>query len=658
MKGWRRWLATVLLLALTLPEAVSAAPRPRRKPAPPARPVVAAPVLAPVRLARPTMASPTAAVKKTELEEWQQKKAKANYEQEQAKLLALYAGAGDSRAAFAIDKGLAVTPAPRMQEYLQLLTDELLGCWKAPRPPVKIVVVARADPFLRAYGSGLIEISTGSLKGVYSTDVLAFLVAHELAHILKEDEVRREGVSKTLVNMLTVATTGAMYANEVVVSDNGQGPAIGFRKDFGSADLMIATYGGQAVIGDVFKQVWGAKQEFTADRLAFDLVNCVSRDAVTAVDRGMEALHKAERPPLDKIKQAAALAALYIGQQVLKPKAGDSDWLQLAKLAALVGMMGSSNAIADAIAKSVDAKMSPTQRIEELNEYLDKVYGPQRPAGAGDTDPELGGLQKEAAWTELNALVEGNRPLDEMIATAMAPRAALATKPATQAAAPASGAPAGAGKPAAGAAKPGDTAPPPEVKPITLDGLLAVQGHYRTDPRLPNSYRVMGMVTMLKGDRRTARGLFESGARYDWASRDHMLNAGALQAGDGDGTALDELVNKAETRLGKAPGVLPLKVWRAVVGGDVVKAETLSAECLSKGGFELYQTCTASLAWDPLCAPRSPEGKAKMEEAVLSKEVEGLFSLTGMVGKVLGSKSKAETRCAAAANVAAKDDDQ
>jgi hypothetical protein len=609
----RRAVAALAALSLVVsPIAAEAAKkRPGKKPTTVSAPAAPPPeVLKPIALAAPTLPASLTPRKRTDLEDLAKKKAKERYDESQAKFLNAYDITGDRREAFAVDKSLLVTPAPRMEQYMQLLADELMHCWSGSRPPVKILVVATAAPSLRAYGSGVIEISTGTIKSAQNTDVLAFMLAHEMAHILKQDEARRNELVDMLLAAVNLGSSGMVYANEIVVQKKGgNGPRISFRQEFGSSGMLVAGYAGETLVSDVFRQLMAAQQEFGADRLALDLVVCTRRDPDMGYNQGMGILHQSESMPLDKVRWAARLVASEIARELLDAKAKDSTVVKLVKMLGVVGSQGALDQIAKAIEKLVENKISPAERIKELDEYAKKVYG-----GIPDLDDTedamFDSLRRERSWTELTKVVDGNDLLARKFAEAGAQR------------------------------QPGTL---PQIALADLQPALAT---FHTDPRLPESYRMAAVVASIRGDTAGGRAMMTQGADMSWATRDHLLANGVMQARAGDAAGLARTIAHAKARMGNVPQVLPLQVWEAVVLNKPAEIEKLSAQCLIKGGLELYSTCTWPLGYDPMCAPKTDEGKEALKAAAAQEKAKVMLSLSSVLG--IKKQFDANARCAAA----------
>lgn len=174
-----------------------------------------------------------------------------------------------------------IFPPGASQAYLQSLVDVLQNQWSHPSPPVTVHLASSFFPpseyHAVASADDTIVVHVGLLEQAEVEDELAFVLAHELAHVLlghmghKDflEETRRSsevalqlarlGGTISAIDFDAVRDSGEINIDEVEVRER-QGKAL---------DLYD---GYHDVMEDVFMPHWSRRHEDEADLLAIDLI--------------------------------------------------------------------------------------------------------------------------------------------------------------------------------------------------------------------------------------------------------------------------------------------------------------------------------------------------------------------------------------------------
>lgn len=549
------------------------------------------PVLADVALP-PPVAVTMKARKTTELADLLKTRLSYDFDAAQMKLLTRYDLPADKRDAYAIDNDFYRLESPRFQHYLSAISDRLLRCWSGKRPPVHIIITSRAEYSAFAYDSGVIQISAGLLDNLSTTDEVAFALAHEIAHVLLEHGAKRDALAKTIEKGAGLLTSAIIIGRETQVNDQGGKLNFGVRSNFGSTGVLLSGYSLQSLSADAIVPLRGAKQEFEADRFAYDLVVCAGF-RTTAAPSVIGMLGKAEIPNLDGLALAAQLAGQYLTGKVIQPKDDDDIGSQLLSFGTRLVVGTAFNAGVEGLRKKIEKSMGGAKRGAELEEYIGKFY---EPIGVETFDQDNGyaQLKKDPYWRSIMEVTSQIGKFDER------------TRAAQIAAGP--------GKPIA----------------VPSDLLTIIGAGFRPDPRVPRSYYVAGYAAAARSDEGGAGSAWEIGSRQSMAFRELLLLAGRSQYNRNDVAALRNTIDRGHQRIGNVPEMLQLDVRLAVLQKDSVQAEKTAARCLSKGGEGLYVRCVEPLGYDPVCAPRTEEAKPDIEAAKLERRANSLINLPGL----------------------------
>ena len=595
MIGWRALVAGIAAIALTLPTPIDAAPK-RRAPRAPKVVVPAGPVILPDVALPPAYSGVPAPKKATDLSNLITKRAKYDYNATQAKLLARYDTPPDKRHAYAIDHNFTVIEAPRVTNYLQQVANRLMACWKGPVPPIRIMVTGSSTPSAYANDGGLIRISAGLLDQVNTTHELAFVLAHEIAHVLYEHQAKRESLQRAIKTGIGVLSSATILARETQFRTVGGKFDIALRSEFGSTGYLLSGYATQSFMDEAIIPFRVADQEFEADRLAYDLAMC-ARFYPAAVDQAVLVLGTAERPNLEALKFVAAIGAKYIAEVLVKTK--KDDLLSMLKQAGAHLAIGlAMDKVIDGIAGEIEKSMGGTKRAKKLEEYRTRNYDAP-PDALPPTDVALIQLKADPYWQSLYGVVKEVSLIDGRI------RAMQRV--------------AGPGRPI------------PDPKP---EFWMTWSTMSQVDRRVPQTYYFLAMRRYAEGSALQARQMWDDGSRLHWGYRDMLAKTGSAHFAAADTGALQRTTDLARQRLGNVPEILPLDARLAVLNKDAVGAEKIAAKCLTQGGDELYYQCVAPMGYDPVCNPRTEEGKVALKAAVLSRQANTFLNLPGIAATI------------------------
>ncbi|MFD2403867.1 M48 family metalloprotease [Novosphingobium soli] len=527
-----------------------------------------------------------------------------DFASEQDKALARYDLPPDKRYSYAIDHNLWVTEASRFERYVGLISNRLLTCWKGSVPPIRIVIDGHAEPMAFAHDSGVIRLSVGLLNEAENTDALAFTVAHEIAHVLYEHQAKRSRLKSTIERGFGALSSLIIIGRELQIESGSNKLDIRFRSEFGSTGLLLSGYSIQSLSNDAIVPFRRAGQEFEADRLAYDLVNCAKFSA-SGADAAVLLLGKAEQPDLRALAFAARLGAAYLTSQVVKTKDDDDLGSKLMALAAGWAINQTLDGVVKTLAAELAKAMGGEKRAAKLADYVKKSYAARADA-MPLADTRLSELRQDPYWISLVQSAKRASAIDEQA------RSALLTVPVGQ--------------------------PLPDLSAAQTFSAGTI-----VDPRLPVSYAQYSGSRYAAGDFATQRQALKAGSRLKWGYRDLLIDAGKADYAARDVAALQATLGVGRERLGNVPELLPLDVRVALLRDDAEGAEKLAATCLEKGGDGLYAQCALPMGYDPACNPRTEGGKARLQQAVAARSTGKLLDLPALIN--LAQQSSPFLRC-------------
>lgn len=292
--------------------------------------------------------------------------------------------------------------APRLVEYTESILAELIAVSPIPAPEISVHILA--DPNFGAFvtPSNEIYVNLGSFHVAERQDELAFMLAHELAHILLRHDAREEIVTRH-TNYVDQAAGVAFMASGLLSTRFVEGP--NGQKQIGSTaesreqarNVQIAAEAAQQTLNfvgrDVVDSAWSRRQEDEADLLGVDLmIKAGYGTAGPQVTFGkMQALYdRGEQAPLILEQDFAALADAAAQSETLDDLAAQGINIGLGVLARVGAEMR------DLLSQS---HANPETRRGYVNAYLRREYArgadPNVRAGFLDADGAMLAAGKE-----------------------------------------------------------------------------------------------------------------------------------------------------------------------------------------------------------------------------------------------------------------------
>ncbi len=162
-------------------------------------------------------------------------------------------------------------PMPEAQAYVEAIRDRLLPQWPYPgteRPSVEIT--ANTAYGAEALADNTIQLPLGVLQQARTEDEVAFVVGHELGHLLMRHQARRQDQLNRAETGVKVA--GALAAVAAVKIRGTAGAVSQHTKEV----IGGATLGGHMALAEVLTTLidpgWSRRQEEQADLIGIDLM--------------------------------------------------------------------------------------------------------------------------------------------------------------------------------------------------------------------------------------------------------------------------------------------------------------------------------------------------------------------------------------------------
>lgn len=152
------------------------------------------------------------------------------------------------------------------QQAIQALVDELRLCVDIPYE-VTVKVSARDDINAGVFPGGLMVVFSGLLDAVKSENGLAFVLAHELAHLKNRDHLRAMGRGVVLMSLAYGATGSSGLANSLVpwLSELGMAQHSQGRESQADAlalNILYCHYGHVGGAGELFEHLLSKGKQF------------------------------------------------------------------------------------------------------------------------------------------------------------------------------------------------------------------------------------------------------------------------------------------------------------------------------------------------------------------------------------------------------------
>jgi predicted Zn-dependent protease len=280
--------------------------------------------------------------------------------------------------------GLRTVRAPELVAYLNTIVDRLLSKSRVPHVPVRLVIAAEDEPNAECGPNGTIKIKLGLIWAVQNEDEIAFILAHEMSHILLRHHDRNWGDQAR--HYLMQGAVAAQDSMKVISSFKGQG-----QPQSQTADRAVLAYTGVDLAAGLAVAAYTREQEDEADLLGIDLLIAAGYNAAAA-NQVIARLPEFEPRPAPRQAQPHRPAPT--------PNASDGFGKFIG---AMVQSMGDtiSGGIAQLQADTARKHRTHDERQTYVAEYLSREY-PKRTRPAMSAETLQAALAKPATKTVLD----------------------------------------------------------------------------------------------------------------------------------------------------------------------------------------------------------------------------------------------------------------
>lgn len=167
---------------------------------------------------------------------------------------------------------------PQTQAALESLLDRLAASWPYAKPPkVRVHMVGRGEYSPNALPDGSLAVPVGFLIQAQSDDEIAFVMAHEYAHLALGHFVRNDRLNtqKRIVTQAAQLYSGGVGLSQIRLQQVGQRPNLAFadRQKVEQANARASRSKDRLdwVLNNLVEPVWSRRQEDEADAIGFDL---------------------------------------------------------------------------------------------------------------------------------------------------------------------------------------------------------------------------------------------------------------------------------------------------------------------------------------------------------------------------------------------------
>lgn len=264
--------------------------------------------------------------------------------------------------ALARSNGHGLVDDPSIVGHVQGILDRIVESSPEPAMIVRATVRASGSFHAEAYPGGLVSVPIGLLRDLESDDELAFVLAHELAHVLF-----RHHESDWLKNAQYKAFVGLAFAEDVAEQVEEYTGKSELRKKLkkGSA----GSRGLYEVTDHALNPAWNRDQENAADLVGFDLVVRAGFNPTAAL-RFFEKLEQQELR-----QQQERMAAEREREHAAKVEVEEAVEKKNFFSALTTAVSHGVSQVGDGLKDSFGRKHDPAdQRLAALNTYRQQVY--------------------------------------------------------------------------------------------------------------------------------------------------------------------------------------------------------------------------------------------------------------------------------------------
>ena len=413
----------------------------------------------------------------------------------------------------------------KLQTYLDGILQRVLAQSPITAAPVRIKLTGGRSPGdAKAFHDGYVGIPLGALQKAESEDEIAFLLAHEAAHVIlnHHDSDWLANTNKQLTSASEIALSGMVQISDALSRYGGDS------KDLKEVQ-MIAWVAGQVtlfVTDDALRPSWGREQEVEADRLGLDLALKAGYSHLGAFDF-LERMATYEEsspsggdPAIERRRQKL--------QERMDAAKAEGDFGE-----AFTGAFeGAFIEIQSIVSSMRESHPDTRERLDSLIEYYEELW-----------EEELEYVEPDAsAWTPVRNH-SSSKDLFRRYSSAWEASNAIGDERIDDAA-------------------------------RLISSAIGEQTRYQAYPRY-----IFSQVRLNQGRTNKQRQNLDLGMRYNEPNLVIYREAIAFDYGKGNIKSGDRLVEKSWSLFGRPPELYPYQIYMAVRKDDRAKATRLNAEC-------------------------------------------------------------------------------
>ncbi|KJY82376.1 hypothetical protein TW81_13255 [Vibrio galatheae] len=276
----------------------------------------------------------------------------------------------------AADKDLIANPY--VNKYLESILAKMLKQWGKPIDE-EIAIVVSSDRNYSAYATpNTIVITQGVLADAESEDEIAFIIAHELSHILLKHSETNEYFAKqsALVSKTANIAMSTAYITDMKAEKTANGYRVTSQNKSSTTKLIQDSYRAGLTINrltrDVLSSSMSRADEDEADLLGMDLLVKAgySPRAFSPVLERLDSSQKYSEAQL-KAKKQEFQTFVSLASDAGKHLSSDNRWSSLGYLAA-------NEAATRLLQSFAERHASPIERKKDMSAYVKREYRKER----------------------------------------------------------------------------------------------------------------------------------------------------------------------------------------------------------------------------------------------------------------------------------------
>lgn len=286
----------------------------------------------------------------------------------------------------AADKDLVANPY--VNKYLEGILAKILTHWEQPIDTEIYILVSSERNYSAHATQNTIVITQGVLADAESEDELAFIIAHELSHILLKHNETNEYFAKqsALVGKAANIAMSTALITDLKTEKTANGYKVTSQNKSSTKDLIQDSYRAGLMINrlsrDVISSSMTRNDEDEADLLGIDLLVKAgySPRAFSPVLERLDSSQKYTEEQL-KAKKQEFQSFVSLASDAGKHLSSDNAWSNIGYLAA--------NEVGTQLLQSFSARhTSPLERKKDMSAYVKREYRKERKRKLSDGDLE------------------------------------------------------------------------------------------------------------------------------------------------------------------------------------------------------------------------------------------------------------------------------